>query len=101
MLQIFCYILKNSKDVKKKLNPMLKPFADIFNNPARDNYVEGLMNGMSKLTIMPEKQYAVKRKLSEFADFEDSDPDMTFSSNDEDEMPETLKKKEKPKTQEK
>ena len=48
---------------------MLTPFADIFNNPARDNYVEGLMNGMSKLTIMPEKQYAVKRKLSEFADF--------------------------------
>ena len=97
MLQIFCYILKNPKDVKKKLNPMLTPFADIFNNPARDNYVEGLMNGMSKLTIMPEKQYAVKRKLSEFADFEDSDPDMTFSSNDEDEMPETLKKKRKAK----
>ena len=48
---------------------MLTPFADIFNNPATDNYVEGLMNGMSKLTIMPEKQYAVKRKLSEFADF--------------------------------
>ena len=101
LLQIFCYILKNPKDVKKKLNPMLTSFPDFFNNLTRDNYVEGLMNGMSKLTITPKKQYAVQRKLSEFADFDDSDPDMAFSSNDEDEMLDPPKKTEDPKTQKK
>ena len=40
---------------------MLKSFADFFNNPTRDNYVEGLMNDMSKLTITPKKQYTAKR----------------------------------------
>ena len=50
------------------------------------------MNSMSKLTITPKKQYAVKRKLYELADSGYSNPDMAYvppplSSNDVDEMP--------------
>ena len=54
-LQIFRYVLKNPNNVKEKLNPMLTSFADFFNNLTRDNYVEGVMNDMSKLTITPKK----------------------------------------------
>ena len=54
-LQIFRYVLKNPNNVKEKLNPMLTSFADFFNIPTRDNYVEGVMNDMSKLTITPKK----------------------------------------------
>ena len=60
-LEIFRYVLKNPRDVKKKLNPMLVSFADFFNNPARDNYVQGLTNDMLKLTITPQKHYTVMR----------------------------------------
>ena len=83
---------------------MLTSFGDFFNNPTRDSYVEGLMNDMSKLTITPKKQYTAKRKLSELADSDNSEPDMAYvappvSSNDEGEMPQPPK--ENPKTQEK
>ena len=105
-LRIFCYVLKNPKGVKKKLNPMLTSFGDFVNNPTRDKYVEGLMNDMSELTVTPKKQYTAKRKLSELADSDDSEPDMAYvaspvSSNDEGEMPQPPKEKENPKTQEK
>ena len=97
-LEIFRNVLKNPRDVKKKLNPILISFADFFNNPTRDNYVQGLINDMSKLTITPQKHYTVKRKLSESAEFDDSEQDMAYiyqaiSSNDEIEMPEPPKKK--------
>ena len=56
------------------------------------------MNSMSKLTITPKKQYAVKRKLYELADSGYSNPDMAYvppplSSNDVDEMPVPPEKK--------
>ena len=56
------------------------------------------MNSMSKLTITPKKQCAVKRKLYELADSGYSNPDMAYvppplSSNDVDEMPVPPEKK--------
>ena len=56
------------------------------------------MNSMSKLTITPKKQYAVKRKLYELADSGYSNPDMAYVpppllSNDVDEMPVPPEKK--------
>ena len=72
-LHIFWYVLKNPKDVKKRLNPMLTSFGDFFNNPTRDNYVKGLLNDMSKLAITPKKQYTAKRKLSKLVDSDDSE----------------------------
>ena len=98
-LRIFRYILQNPEDVKKKLNPTLLSFADFFQHPTRDSYIEGLMNFMSKLTIKPNKPYAAKRKLCEIADSDDSDnTDMPYVSpphfsDDEDEMPAPIKKK--------
>ena len=102
-LRIFRYILRNPEDVKKKLNPTLLSFADFFQPPTRDNYIEGLMSSMSKLTIKPNKPYPAKTKLYELADSDDNDTNMAYvplphSSNDEDEMPVSPKKKEKSKT---
>ena len=97
-LRIFWYVLKIPKDVKKRLNPMLTSFGDFFNNPTRDNYVEGLLNDMSKLPITPKKQYTARRKLSKLVDSDGSDLDLPYvpppvSSDDEDEIPQSPKKK--------
>ena len=59
-LRIFRYVLKNPNEIKKKLNPMLTSFAEFFRNPTRDNYVEGLLNDMSKLTLTPKNSMRQK-----------------------------------------
>ena len=63
---------------------------ELFRNPTRDNYVESLLNDMSKLTLTPKKQYTTKRKLSELVDSHDSQTDLPYvpppdSSDDENE----------------
>ena len=98
MIENILIHLKKSPRLQKKLNPTFLSFTDFFKDPTRDNYVEGPMNSMSKLTITPKKQYAVKRKLYELADSGYSNPDMAYvppplSSNDVDEMPVPPEKK--------
>ena len=77
---------------------MLTSFSDFFSNPTRDNYMEGLLNDMPKLSITPKKQYTAKRKLCELVDSDDNETDLPhvpspIYSNHEDDMPEPPKKK--------
>ena len=97
-LTIFHYVLKNPREVKKKLSPMLTSFADFLNNLTRDTYVEGLVNDILKLTITPQKHYTAKKSTTQLSLSDDSEPDIEYvyraiSSNDEMEMPEPPKKR--------